>query len=130
PSSPSPITSAPANRPPQTSANGPSTTWCGWRSAPSPRTPESFVRIPTGASGDVVCPYHHTGREDMGLLDTIKGWFSSEKVSEVADKATEKAGAAWEKTKDIAEDVADKAGDVAEGAWEKTKDIADKAGDA
>ncbi len=45
----------------------------------------------------------------MGLMDTIKGWFS--------------------KGKDTAGDVAEKSGDVAEGAWDKTKDVAAKAGD-
>ena len=41
----------------------------------------------------------------MGLMDTIKGWFS--------------------KGKDMAGDVAEKAGDMAEGAWDKAKDVAE-----
>lgn len=62
----------------------------------------------------------------MGLMDTIKGWFSSAKdtAGDVADKAGDKAGDAWDKTKDVAGDVAEKTGDVAEGAWDKTKDVA------
>ena len=40
----------------------------------------------------------------MGLMDTVKGWFS--------------------KGKDMAGDMAEKAGDEAEGAWDKTKDVA------
>ena len=40
----------------------------------------------------------------MGLMDTIKGWFS--------------------KAKDSAGDVTEKAGGMAEGAWDKTKDVA------
>ncbi|MCP3973366.1 MAG: hypothetical protein GY720_02600, partial [bacterium] len=51
----------------------------------------------------------------MGLMDTIKGWFSKGKdmAGDVADKAGDAAEGAWDKTKDVAGDVADKAGDVA-----------------
>ena len=58
----------------------------------------------------------------MGLMDTIKGWFSSAKetAGDVADKTGDVAGDAWDKTKDVAGKAGDKAGD----AWDKTKDVA------
>lgn len=46
----------------------------------------------------------------MGLMDTIKGWFSSAKETAggVADKTGDVAGGAWDKTKDVAGDIKDK----------------------
>ena len=63
----------------------------------------------------------------MGLMDTIKGWFSKgrDMAGDVAEKAGDVAEGAWDKTKDVAGDVAEKAGDVAEAGWEKAKDVAD-----
>ena len=57
----------------------------------------------------------------MGLMDTIKGWFSKgkEMAGDVADKAGATAEGAWDKTAGVRE----KAGDMAEGAMEKAKDV-------
>ena len=52
----------------------------------------------------------------MGLMDTIKGWFS---------KGKDMAGDVADKAQDVASDVAEKAGDVAEAGWEKAKDVAE-----
>ena len=51
----------------------------------------------------------------MGLMDTIKGWFS--KGKDMAGDVADKAG-------DVVGDVAEKAGDVAEAGWDKAKDVA------
>ena len=51
----------------------------------------------------------------MGLMDTIKGWFS--KGKDMAGDMADKAG-------DVVGDVAEKAGDVAEAGWDKAKDVA------
>ncbi|MCJ7726141.1 MAG: hypothetical protein MUP76_07120 [Acidimicrobiia bacterium] len=60
----------------------------------------------------------------------IKGWFTTAKDSEAAEKAGEMAGKAWDKTKDVAEKTWDKTKDVAEDVkeWtgEKIEDIRDK----
>ena len=46
----------------------------------------------------------------MGLMDTIKGWFSQAKdtAGDVTEKAGDMAEAAWDKTKDVAGDIKDK----------------------
>lgn len=46
----------------------------------------------------------------MAFADTLKKWFGSAKetASEVTEKAGDVAEAAWDKTKDIAEDVKDR----------------------
>lgn len=63
----------------------------------------------------------------MGLMDTVKGWFSSAKdvAGDVAEKAGDMGEAAWDKTKDVAGDIKDKFdGDDAE---EAVKDAAEEA---
>ena len=57
----------------------------------------------------------------MGLMDTIKGWFSKGKevAGDVAEKAGDMAEGAWDKTKDVAGDVVEKAKDVAEDVKDK-----------
>jgi len=50
----------------------------------------------------------------MGLMDTVKGWFSKGK-----DMAGDVAEDAWDKTSGVRE----KAGDMAEGAMDKAKDV-------
>jgi len=51
----------------------------------------------------------------MGLMDTIKGWFS--KGKDMAGDMADKAG-------DVVGDVTEKVGDVAEAGWDKAKDVA------
>jgi len=53
----------------------------------------------------------------MGLMDTIKGWFS--KGKDMAGDVAEKAEGAWDKTKDVAGDMVEKAKDVAEDVKDK-----------
>ncbi len=52
----------------------------------------------------------------MGLMDTIKSWFSKGKG--MAGDVAGKAG-------DMVESAADKVGDVAEAGWDKAKDVAE-----
>jgi hypothetical protein len=61
--------------------------------------------------------------DDMGLMDTIKGWFSKAKESEALDKAGDVAEKAWDKTKDVAETAWDKTKDVAEDVKDKVDDM-------
>ena len=63
-------------------------------------------------------------RGNMGLMDTIKGWFGSakdvagdavDKAQDMAGDAMEKAGDAAEKAKDMAGDAVDKVQDMMPG---------------
>ena len=67
----------------------------------------------------------------MGLMDTVKGWFSKGKdmAGGMAEKAGDVAEGAWDKTKDVAGDMVEKAKDVAEDVKDKF-DGDDDAGDA
>ena len=68
----------------------------------------------------------------MGLMDTIKGWFSSAKetAGDVADKTGDVAGDAWDKTKDVAGDIKDKFdGDDAQEAVADVEAAAETAAD-
>jgi len=53
------------------------------------------------------------------LWDKVKGWFTTAKDSEAAEKMGDAAGKAWDKTKDVAED-------VKEWGEEKIDDLRDK----
>lgn len=52
--------------------------------------------------------------ENQTFWAKVKGWFSTAKESEAAEKAGDFAEKAWDKTKD-----------VSAKAWDKTKDVAE-----